>query len=955
MANIDIRTINILLDTNIPGKEVVPLKKSVLYQPDLKNTGSWNDVPYFTMDAEYPENFLSGLSYENQMEFFFNKNKMSDILRLRSGEIINQDTVSSLKTESEQSAEKDKQTEVKKQQDQLKTEQSSQLEKIKQETEKSMKDIQAESTIKKTDIETKTISEIEGETVVFDGEYKKDSEPVIKNKSIKTVEDYKRAKLEEIEQGKKQLQGVLTDMKELKTVRDIFAVSGLPVVELAEGPVFKMVTDPIKDTLEICNKPQYFKYNGKPYTERDREVIEPVFKDKDDLDEFLNNYAIHRYATQFFKNLPEDDRLVLWDNYTKSIQETIAKFQSNVLYIGLKDKFDQIIRDIDSLRYIPTDKADIDRMNFLKIDGQEVSKEMIRDQSGMCSLLSEIKTVFVELSKIIDSILLYDPVAKLNTQMDELKKTLQQIESETSNKIKQLGDKKIKDIGSLDESTKKSIDNLQNTSKQMTQVVVVDTEIRRNEIGENNVMIMLRLMFPTKYPAIGNIFSSFHSVVTGKNEFHLKWTDFIPGFLKKKAFEGMSDYSYIKIDGSVYTVTQAIWLNDIYNHKEYGKLIQQFEELRKWKEKEVKQSTTDLMKRRTLFKRTYESEITEYDIKNIRDTLKKIDKLSISPYDRTTDIVGAYEVNINSLVKIMENLVERKGDDKVFIENATKMVESILYLKSNRTFGNWFKPENQGKYDRLVQRMKEDIDKIRIDEYILEKYLTRPGVQLDYEQDRPEYRAVLERKYKVYVGFIENIRKFRAPALESSNFLLQDSINDFLNNTEKYKGVFNFLMNPLNVKKNPFEDLLKKAGLAEMANISLEQSRYHNRLNTGITIRPSASVGQPYYEIYVQLNLIGGELNDNNKSAVDCMYQGESLGDKLARILNEALYSPWTLNNTRVFFDITKGDAKTALDEKIKEDKKNEPIVAKPPQAISGGKNTRKYREHFMKTRKRYW
>ena len=85
------------------------------------------------------------------------------------------------------------------------------------------------------------------------------------------------------------------------------------------------------------------------------------------------------------------------------------------------------------------------------------------------------------------------------------------------------------------------------------------------------------------------------------------------------------------------------------------------------------------------------------------------------------------------------------------------------------------------------------------------------------------------------------------------------------------------------------------------------------------------------------------------------MYQGESLGDKLARILNEALYSPWTLNNTRVFFDITKGDAKTALDEKIKEDKKNEPIMAKPPQAISGGKNTRKYREHFMKTRKRYW
>jgi hypothetical protein len=174
-------------------------------------------------------------------------------------------------------------------------------------------------------------------------------------------------------------------------------------------------------------------------------------------------------------------------------------------------------------------------------------------------------------------------------------------------------------------------------------------------------------------------------------------------------------------------------------------------------------------------------------------------------------------------------------------------------------------------------------------------------------------------------------------------------------------------MNPINVKSNPFDELIQKGDIGdELGLIKKEQELYHKRLNTGITIRPTAQGNQPYYEIYLQLNLIGGELNDKNKSAIDCMYQGESLGDKLARILNEALYNPWTLNNTRVFFDITKGEAKEVLDKKDKEDKAKEAEKkakeakesksAKPtePSKKIGGKSTRKYRELFMKTRKRY-
>ncbi len=81
----------------------------------------------------------------------------------------------------------------------------------------------------------------------------------------------------------------------------------------------------------------------------------------------------------------------------------------------------------------------------------------------------------------------------------------------------------------------------------------------RSKTSEKNVMVMLRLMFPTKYPILGNVFSSFHSVITGENEIKINFMDFLPSFLKTKLFEGMPDYSYLKIDGKTYTVTQVIW------------------------------------------------------------------------------------------------------------------------------------------------------------------------------------------------------------------------------------------------------------------------------------------------------------------------------------------------------------------------------------------------------------
>ena len=74
-----VRPIKIMLDTNIPNKSLIPFTKSMLYNPILKNMDSLHEYPYFTQDTIFP-NFLYQMTYEEQVQFFFNKEEMMKIM-----------------------------------------------------------------------------------------------------------------------------------------------------------------------------------------------------------------------------------------------------------------------------------------------------------------------------------------------------------------------------------------------------------------------------------------------------------------------------------------------------------------------------------------------------------------------------------------------------------------------------------------------------------------------------------------------------------------------------------------------------------------------------------------------------------------------------------------------------------------------------------------------------------
>jgi hypothetical protein len=826
------------------------------------------------------------------MRFFFDKKNMTEIIQTASKNALQPVSTEGLTP---------KQIEIEennlKQQEKLRNEINDKDESMNRELEELNKEEQqklaALSSVSSQDMYCRTIEQIEGlplKNVVYKPEK---NEYQVKDKFYKTFDEYEIFKRSENENITAKIIEKIDEMISLEKIKYIF--------------------EPNADFTKIGNNIE--------------KVENGLYSDQ------FCQVDIHTNKGPFFSK--NRSTQLTWDSPTEAPsykQQIIVLFetiQKNILFADLSPLIDKVIKRILLIENIT--------INYSKELWEESDK-------NLCKLLPQIKKTFKEIEPILKEI-----KTKLAEYPDKANEKMRDIKIENNRKNAELSEKNKDQITKIKEYYTEKRNGIKQklTGGESNPL----DEIKQNEIAEKNIMLMIRLMFPTKYPIIGNIFSSFHSVVTGKNEFHLKFTDFIPGFLKKRLFEGVNDFSYIKVDSKVFTVIQAIWLNDIYNHKEYKKLVEQYEELQKWKDREANKSEREVRKKREQFTQTLhnpEYKFTDNDIDNISDTLKSIDSVKGRTAEYT---LTKYKITVEELIKSMKKIKTNNGK---IIENSKNFAD--LFLELQRT--QWFNPKDKNRYEKIALKMRDEIEKITGDEHILKNYLQSPGINLDYLKDK--YRSILENKYGVYVRFVENIRKYRAPILESSNYLLQGSIDDFLNGTEKYKGVFNFLMNPLNIKKNPYQEmLLKNSGLIfgkELEDVEKEQSQYENRLNTGVTLRPRAQGNEAYYEIYVQLNLIGGEINDTNKSSVDCMFQGESLTDKLSRLLNEAIYNPWTLNSSRIFFDITQEQPKEASEKTVSKDSLIENSEISQKEIEGGGhkgKSMRKYRELFMRARTR--
>jgi hypothetical protein len=86
----EVEKLKVMIYTNIPNSkdEVVEFNRSMLHIPKSTGDDAINnkemklaDIPFFTVDIEYPIARLNIMNYHDRVNFFFNQSYFIDILR----------------------------------------------------------------------------------------------------------------------------------------------------------------------------------------------------------------------------------------------------------------------------------------------------------------------------------------------------------------------------------------------------------------------------------------------------------------------------------------------------------------------------------------------------------------------------------------------------------------------------------------------------------------------------------------------------------------------------------------------------------------------------------------------------------------------------------------------------------------------------------------------------------
>ena len=120
-------------------------------------------------------------------------------------------------------------------------------------------------------------------------------------------------------------------------------------------------------------------------------------------------------------------------------------------------------------------------------------------------------------------------------------------------------------------------------------VAVISPE-QKMENANENIMIMLKLLFPISYPTKNNLNTSYKKYLQDKgpaisfdisDSFELFSSGEITPFDKR-------NYSYLQLDSGICTVSEVVWMNDVLNNKLYRELIDRIVEYTEWKHQYAK-------------------------------------------------------------------------------------------------------------------------------------------------------------------------------------------------------------------------------------------------------------------------------------------------------------------------------------------------------------------------------
>lgn len=263
-------------------------------------------------------------------------------------------------------------------------------------------------------------------------------------------------------------------------------------------------------------------------------------------------------------------------------------------------------------------------------------------------------------------------------------------------------------------------------------------------------------------------------------------------------------------------------------------------------------------------------------------------------------------------------------DETIDIDSFVKLVDELKEVVSLITTN--YRVPIPTEFSTIVEQIYKSIQLYKLNKVIQDKYFGET-VRLFSDDENADMKSIFEKKYAKFLEYGTKLKQFVPPFRTSSNILLQTMINEYLNSSsvalEHYLKQVEYMMKQSSIESvswsegfqpshmdhrspNTTESEKRTGALGGFLDESVTDTRGYDPedpllpLYVGITeysdqsIEPkkddapaSADTIQTKYEMYLAVDVIGGEVNRGKMANMVCRYRGETLGDMYTRLFRK--------------------------------------------------------------------
>ena len=415
--------------------------------------------------------------------------------------------------------------------------------------------------------------------------------------------------------------------------------------------------------------------------------------------------------------------------------------------------------------------------------------------------------------------------------------------------------------------------------------------------------------------------------------FSLKGTsDFFTKFSKK--------FSYLKIGGQEYTITRTIWLNDVMNNPIYSDIIKTYQIFTIWKSSKLeihdKKEKWNVVL--ILFDYCVKSKSKLEDrleSMNLLDSYTRIEQNNIATFNNQvktinnllkTEYTGLFAFIAEDISK--ENAKYTEQRKKVF-EKYKKDNDTILYDELEKLSNSYKQIQNQNvtsTYNAFLRDLNEKIKLYsqikKYDAYVNTlnfEYLSEEKQKID--SSLIDAARNISTSYPEFNNFVSKIRDMKVRVIDNpvwkkviESIIKGNKSHNF--HTKIWKkidgcyGLSEDYEEQMNDENKPDEGLKDEVAPAKMkmtggGGCGMSEMVIQVNFDEIRDQDPSKMSNMKLIDLYLQMDVIEGKIDENNVKLIKCDYTNTELGNTWDTLMNNGNMS-WDLSQIMTFYSAKK-------------------------------------------------